>query len=264
MDFREMFRAAEQKAGRLTEMLVDIIRIDTSNPPGSGYEAMVDYLAPLLDGAGLESVMVVVPEDRWRKVPLPFEGGSASMSSGKPPLSIYAHMDVVPAGTGWTLDPFEGVVKDGKVFGRGAIDMKGAIPPVVVALELIRELGLEPRFDLRVLFTTDEETGIDPGALYLAENGFFKPPVLHLEGGAQAPVMFAANAGSLGAKIRSFGREAHSGLSSAGINALEEAVPVLDELIALKREVEERESAYPALPLRICPRPVCARPSTST
>lgn len=74
MDFREMFRAAEQKAGRLTEMLVDIIRIDTSNPPGSGYEAMVDYLAPLLDGAGLESVMVVVPEDRWRKVPLPFEG----------------------------------------------------------------------------------------------------------------------------------------------------------------------------------------------
>jgi succinyl-diaminopimelate desuccinylase len=259
MGIDEVFKAVEDQAGRLERMLVDIIRIDTSVPPGNNYAAMVDNLQPLLEAAGLSCERVLVPEERWRRSALPLEGERvnliATMSSGKPPLSIYAHMDVVPAGTGWTVDPFAGVVKDGVVFGRGAVDMKGSIPPVVVALEIIRDLGLETRFDPRLLLCTDEELGTDPGALYLAERGYFTAPVLHLEGGAQGPAMFAANAGFTRAQVTSTGREAHSGMSFMGINALEEAVPAIEELMDLKRVVEKRESAFPSLPVPDAPSP---------
>ncbi|MCJ7653511.1 MAG: ArgE/DapE family deacylase [Actinobacteria bacterium] len=234
-------------------MLSDIIRIDTSVPPGRNYPEMADYLEPLLEQAGLRTERVVVPEEEWRKIPLPLEGERvnlvAAMDSGKPPVSIYAHMDVVPAGVGWTVEPFEGKVINGEVYGRGAVDMKGTIPPAVVALEVIGELGLEPRFDVRVLLCTDEEIGIDPGAAYLARNGYFKPPIIHLEGGGQGPAMIAANAGSLKATVTTIGREVHSGFSFLGINALEEAIPVMQELMELKRRVEVRESSFPSLPL---------------
>jgi len=255
----EVFRLVEANADRLEHMLLDIIRIDTSVPPGNSYPQIVEYLQPLLEGAGMSCERVVVPEERWRKIPLPLDGERvnlvATASTGKPPLSIYAHLDVVPAGTGWTVEPFGGVVKDGIVFGRGAIDMKGTIPPVVVAFEIINELGLELRFEPRVLLCTDEELGIVPGALYLAEQGYFEAPILHLEGGAQSPVMFAANAGFLGATVTSTGREAHSGMSFMGINAFEEALPVIEELMELKHVVEKRQSAYLALPLPDVPSP---------
>jgi succinyl-diaminopimelate desuccinylase len=259
MDFQEVFQAVEAQADRLAGMLSDLIKIDTSVPPGSEYPRMLDYLEPLLAAAGLQTKRVVVPEERWRAIPLPLEGERvnlvATLASGKPPVSIYAHMDVVPAGEGWTVDPFGGEIRDGEIFGRGAVDMKGSIPPVVVALEVMKKLGLEPRFDVTVLLCTDEEVGIDPGAAYLAELGYFEPPILHLEGGGQGPAMIAANAGSLKVTITVYGREVHSGLSFFGINALEEAIPVMQELADLKRVVEKRESSFDSFPLPGIPSP---------
>lgn len=257
MDYEPLFKAAEGYADRLASMLSDLIKIDTSIPPGKNYATMVDYLEPLLDGAGFKCERVLVPEDRWKKIPLDLEGPRVNLvgklGNGKPPLSIYAHMDVVPAGNGWSVPPFEGIIKDGKVYGRGAVDMKGSIPPVIVALEILRDFENEPDFDIRFCLCTDEEIGIDPGAAYLAEKGYFIPPIIHLEGGGQGPAMVAANSGVLHAVIRVVGREAHSGLSFTGINALEESVNVLVELKRLKETVETRKSTYPALPLRGTP-----------
>ncbi len=256
MDVVAVLEEVEARAGRLEAMLVDLIRIDTSVPPGRNYPEIVDYLEPLLEAAGLECERVVVPEKRWRRIPLPLEGERVNLvgrapggGRGNPPLSIYAHLDVVPAGGGWTVEPFRGTVREGEIIGRGAVDMKGTIPPVVVALELIRELGLRTRYDARILFTTDEEVGVEPGARFLSENGYFEPPVLHLEGGAQDPVMTAAFAGSLDATIKVTGRQVHTGLDWSGVNALEESVPILEELLSLKKEVERRESSYPSFPV---------------
>ena len=260
MEAKKVFEVIEGRADRLAGMLSDIIRIDTSVPPGDGYARMVEYLEPLLKAAGLETERVVVPEERWRSIPLPLEGERVNLvarwaAAGKPPASIYAHMDVVPAGDGWTVDPFGGEISAGKVFGRGAIDMKGSIPPAVVAFEVMRELGLEPAFEASLLLCTDEETGVDPGAAYLAELGYFKPPIIHLEGGGQAPAMISANAGCLKAVITVTGREVHSGLGFLGINAIEESIPVMEELMELKREVEKRESVFDSFPLAGMPSP---------
>lgn len=260
MDTKKVFEVIEGKADLLARMLSDIIKIDTSVPPGDGYARMVEYLEPLLRAAGMETERVVVPEARWRSIPLPLEGERVNLvasraASGKPAASIYAHMDVVPAGDGWTVDPFGGEISGGRVFGRGAIDMKGSIPPAVVAFEVMRALGLEPRFDVNLLLCTDEETGIDPGAAYLAELGFFKPPILHLEGGGQGPAMISANVGCLKAVITVKGREVHSGLGFLGVNAIEESIPVMLELMKLKREVEKRESVFDSFPLPGMPSP---------
>jgi len=252
MDVEMVFKAVEDKADLMAKMLSDLIRIDTTVPPGRNYPELVGFVEPLLERAGFRTETVIVPEEEWRRIPLPLEGERmnlvAYMDSGKPPVSIYAHMDVVPAGTGWTVEPFAGKIENGEVYGRGAVDMKGTIPPAVVAMEVIKELGLEPRFDVRLLLCTDEEIGIDPGAAYLAREGYFKPPIIHLEGGGQGPVMTSANAGSLKATITTIGREVHSGLSFMGINALEEMLPVIQELMDLKRRVELRESSFSSFP----------------
>ena len=255
----DVFARIERASDRLAELLVELIRIDTSVPPGNNYPAFVDHVEPLLQAAGMTCERVIVPEERWRKIDLPLEGArvnlSARLGSGKPPLTIYAHMDVVPAGDGWTVDPFAGIFEDGMVTGRGAIDMKGCIPPAIVALEIIKEMGLEPAWDITFLLCTDEEIGIDPGARYLAEQGYFKPPVLHLEGGGQGPMMAGANAGSLKATITVTGRSIHVGLGFLGINALEESLPVMEELMKLKASVEKRESTFVSYPIGGIPSP---------
>ncbi|HEY5493602.1 MAG TPA: ArgE/DapE family deacylase [Candidatus Anoxymicrobiaceae bacterium] len=259
MDHRDAFAHVEKASDRLAQMLAELIRIDTSVPPGDNYPAFVDHVEPLLRSAGMETERVVVPEERWRRIGLPLEGERVNLAgrhgSGKPPLTIYAHMDVVPAGPGWTADPFAGIIRDGIVTGRGAIDMKGCIPPVIVACETIKEMGLEPAWDITFLLCTDEEIGIDPGALYLAEQGYFKPPVLHLEGGGQGPMMAGANAGSLKAAITVTGRSIHVGLGFLGINALEQSIPVMEELMRLKADVEKRESKYVSYPIPGIPSP---------
>lgn len=259
MDTEAVFKEVEGKAARMADLLKQLIRVDTSVPPGKNYGVLLDVVEPLLSTAGLSTKRVVVPEERWRRIPLPLEGERANLvastESGKPPVSIYAHIDVVPAEAGWTVDPFGGIERDGKIIGRGAIDMKGTIPPVIVALETIASLGLEPRFDISVLLCADEEIGIDPGAQYLAEQGYFKPPIIHLEGGGQGPMMAVANGGSLKATVGVTGRSIHAGLGYFGINALEESIPVMEELMRLKAVVEKRESRYPSYPLPGMPSP---------
>lgn len=257
MNFPTIRQEVEARRDRLTGLLRDLIRIDTSVPPGDGYEHFVDFVEPVFTGIGLKTERVVVPEATWKKIGQPLKGKRvnlvATMENGKPPLSIYAHMDVVPAGTGWTVPAFEGVIEKDRVIGRGAIDMKGTIPPVIVALEVMKDLGIEPRFDPRVLLCTDEEVGIEPGVKYLAENGYVKAPILHLEGGGQAPLMAAANTGSLMVTITFTGRPIHVGLGFLGINALEGSVPVMEELMKIKTEIEKRRSNYPSYPLRGMP-----------
>jgi succinyl-diaminopimelate desuccinylase len=92
-----------------------------------------------------------------------------------------SHIDVVPAGAGWTVDPFAGEVRDGKVFGRGACDMKGGLAASVIAVEAW--LAVNPQFHgaVEISGTVDEESGGYGGVAHLARNGYFsKPRVDHV------------------------------------------------------------------------------------
>ncbi|MEK4486780.1 dipeptidase PepV [Psychrobacillus sp. FSL H8-0484] len=85
--------------------------------------------------------------------------GHIEMGDGEEILGILCHVDVVPEGKGWTYPPFEGVVADDKVYGRGAIDDKGPTIAAWMAMKLVKEAGIELSKKVRLIIGTDEESG---------------------------------------------------------------------------------------------------------
>ena len=126
--------------------------------------------------------------------------------------------------------------------------MKGAMVCLILALQIIEKLNITPRYNVRVMNCTDEEIGSEPGVKYLAEQGYVKGTVFCMEG-ITSPMIIVGCAGALNVIVESIGRSCHSGMNFMGINALEESIPIMVELIELKKEVEVRESKdIPGLP----------------
>ena len=85
--------------------------------------------------------------------------GYAEIGAGKDIIGIAGHLDIVPAGEGWSTDPFTLTEKDGKLFGRGVSDDKGAVVAALYAMKLVREMGVPMKKRVRLLLGTNEETG---------------------------------------------------------------------------------------------------------
>jgi succinyl-diaminopimelate desuccinylase len=163
----------------------------------------------------------------------------------------------VPPGAGWTRSPLVLTREDRRLYGRGTADMKGAIAAVLAALRAAWNTGIPLRFDPTLLFCTDEEGGLYPGARHLAELGLIEGHILNFNGGA-APRIWAGCFGSVDIAVTVHGRGAHSGDPGQGINALEESIPLLNALAALKAKVEKRASTMPSPP-HFDGRPLTAR-----
>lgn len=253
MDFAEAFLRVEQERDYLIDILRAIIGVDTTIPPGENYEELVGILEAELRVFGFETRRVTVPEEKIRLIPEPLSGERINLvgvlENGKPRSTFYAHMDVVPVDDPWSEDPFAGTVKDGKLYGRGAVDMKGSIACFLGAAKVIHEMGLEPHSQMECCFCTDEEVGVYPGARYLAEEGYFSNHLVWGELGSIEPVVLIGSAGSARANITAVGKSCHSGMNWMGVNAIEEFIPVMQTLMDLKSDVEKRESHLPSLPL---------------
>jgi len=147
----------------VVEILQNLIRFRTINPPGNERKAIL-WIKKLFENAGLEGHLYASDENRPNLlVRIP------GKKRGKP-LLIYGHVDVVPVeGQEWDVDPFAGIVKDGYVWGRGALDMKGPLAIYITSLlRSYREKTLAG--DVIFLALSDEEGGGDYGARYMVEN----------------------------------------------------------------------------------------------
>lgn len=143
------------------KILSELIKIDTSNPPGNE-TAAARYLAGLLQEAGIACEIIESAEGRGSLI--------ARFGSGPKKLLFVSHLDVVPAGGDWDFEPFSGEIKDGMVYGRGAIDCKDlAAAQVCAALRLAGE-GIAMNGELIIAATADEEQGGGHGAGYLVEH----------------------------------------------------------------------------------------------
>jgi succinyl-diaminopimelate desuccinylase len=253
MDYAKAFQAVEANRDYIVNTLRRLIQIDTSVPPGLNYDKIADALEPDFAEFGFETERVIIPEEKVKEIPYDLKGPRVNLVArklvGKEPVSVYGHIDVVPIEEGWKVDPFAGIVEDDTFYGRGSSDMKGSIACMMGALKVMHELSLEPKFDIHCMFCTDEEIGVYPGIYHLALNDYIKGHILNLELGAQEPIIMQACEGSLNVFITGIGKSCHSGMNFMGINALEEMVPIFNELIALKRKVETRESKIPSFPL---------------
>lgn len=88
-----------------------------------------------------------------------YYAGHAEYGQGDELIGLLVHIDIVPAGDGWTVDPFAGVIQDGKLFGRGSLDDKGPAAALIYALAAIKESGVKLNRRVRIIFGTNEETG---------------------------------------------------------------------------------------------------------
>ena len=260
MKLDQAFRLIEEREDALVGTLRDIIRFDNSVPPGRNYDALVDYLEPRFAGVGMDTQRVVVPEEKLAAIPFDLEGPRVNLVStwrtGLEPVTVYAHMDTVPVEEEWKHDPFGGEVEDGKLYGRGVTDMKGSIATLLTALEVMKELGLQPRYEIISTVCTDEEIGGYPGVYHLAKEGLVRGHVLCMEGFQDPKLCFwLASAGMIDVTITTKGKSCHSGMNFLGVNALEAMVPILEELLILKEEVESRESEIPSFPMPGAPSP---------
>jgi succinyl-diaminopimelate desuccinylase len=231
--------------------LAHLISADTSFPPGAGYAAFADLLETMFAPLGFSFRRVVVPEELWSAKDGQTYGARvnliAARHTGKPICSIYFHVDAVPAGDGWTKPPLALTQEGARLYGRGTADMKGTIAATLAALRTLALTGVELAYDPVLLFCTDEEGGLYPGVRYLAEQGLIEGHVLCFNGGA-APRIWAGCFGSLDLAVRVVGRAAHSGDQGDGINALEEALPILAALKDLQSRVQTRTSHLPPPP----------------
>ena len=237
------------------EFIIDVMKklleVDTTVPSHDTYSTFVALLESYYRRWGFHCERVILPPEKAARIRPEVTGDRinlvASRNTGKPPCCIYAHMDTVPIGSGWKHNPFGEVAGD-RIYGRGAVDMKGSIGSLFLALETISRLNIELRCDVRAMMCSDEELGVYPGSRYLAEQGYFKGELVWLEAGMQAPVRLQGSVGDLEIVVKAIGKASHSGMNYLGINAVEAMVPVMDELLKLKEIVERRRSGMPVLP----------------
>src|SRR5438874_5930713 len=151
----------------VVQLCRDLIRIDTTNTGDlatcAGERAAAEYVAGLLDEVGLAPEIRESAPGR-ASVVARFEGTDPSRGA----LLVHGHLDVVPAEPAeWSVHPFSGEIRDGYVWGRGAVDMKDFDAMVLAVVRDWRRRGVRPPRDLVLAFTADEEAGSDYGARYL-------------------------------------------------------------------------------------------------
>jgi acetylornithine deacetylase/succinyl-diaminopimelate desuccinylase-like protein len=226
-------RAALER--RTTELLQRLIRFDTVNPPGNEAAAQ-EWLRGLLEAAGFECELLAAVPGRPNLV--------ARLPSGSdgPVLCLLGHVDTVLADPAeWSVDPWSAELRDGCVWGRGAVDMKGQVAAeVATALALVEEGWRPEAGELMLVFTADEETGAAEGAQWLCrEHPDRVRADLVVNEGAGAVIEYAgrrvypvcvAEKGVFRFTVTTAGRAGHASVPRIGDNALGKLAPVLSAL----------------------------------
>jgi succinyl-diaminopimelate desuccinylase len=220
-----LLQRIESRRDELTALTQALIRIPTINPPGDAYEACAHFVGERLAkrGFAVEYVRALGAPGDSNTHPRVNVIARYIGNAGGDCVHFNSHIDVVEVGGGWTVDPFKGVVKDGKVFGRGACDMKGGLASSIIACEALIESGLPLPGVLEISGTVDEESGGFAGVGYLAERGYFsKPRVQHVIIPEPLGVdrICLGHRGVFWAEVETKGRIAHGSMPFLGDSAI--------------------------------------------
>jgi len=166
----------------------------------------------------------------------------ASYGGGTPTLYFHGHYDVVPgAGNG----QFGARLKSGKLFGRGSADMKGGLAAMLYAVRILKLCGVSLNGKVGITIVPDEETGGKYGSCYLLEKEVLgKDGVGMLSPEPTSGAIWNANRGALSLLVKVKGKSVHAILQHEGVNAFEQMVTVVNELMRLKSQVEARRTSF--------------------
>lgn len=208
------------------KILEDLVAIKSVN---ENEIEVATYLKKLFEEHGIEATIVPVTATRVNLV--------AEIGSGSPVLGISGHMDVVSPGdvSKWSTDPFVLTEKDGKLYGRGANDMKSGLAALAIAMIDIKENDSLQKGSIRFMATTGEEVG-GAGAKKLYEEGYMNDVNTLIVAEPSQDVIVYSHKGSLNFKVTSKGKEAHSALPQLGYNAID---PLAEFITKVNAEVRD-------------------------
>jgi len=232
----------------------DLIRIPTVNPPGDLYEECAHVIGDMLARCRFEVEYHAAEglAEHTRTHPRINVVGTRRGRSLRPLVHLNGHFDVVPAGAGWTVDPFGGAVRDGRIWGRGSCDMKAGIAAAVFAAEAIRRAGVELHGSVEISGTVDEESGGFAGVAWLARHGRLsadRTDFAIIPEPLDVDRICIGHRGVYWFEVLTKGRIAHGSMPFQGVNAVEHMGRLLDRLHTdLQPRLAARTTAMPVVP----------------
>ncbi len=220
--FEEIDRAADE----IVDFAARLIRIPTVNPPGDEYEACADLIASELR-FHRATVDVLPAEGRAEHTathPRINVIGRYDGTTLAKAVHLNGHFDVVPPGDGWTMDPFCGEVRDGRLYGRGACDMKAGLAAAVFAAVAIRRAGVPHAAPIEISGTVDEESGGFAGVAWLAERGWIdrdRTSAVIIPEPFGVDRICVGHRGVYWFEVVAHGRIAHGSMPFLGVSAIE-------------------------------------------
>ncbi len=212
----------------LVDLTIQLVQTPTENPPGNEKGA-AQFLKSILPKMGFKVKILLSPKERWNII------AEKRWGKGGRTLILNGHLDVVPAGdpSQWKYLPFQGKLYKGRIYGRGASDMKSGIASFIHALSMIDRSEISLHQGAVILhLVSDEESHGHQGMGFLTQRGGIQgdaalvgePTDLH-------PVI--AHKGALWLRISTFGKSAHSAKPHWGVNAIEKMIKLMDRLNSL-------------------------------
>jgi len=249
-----LFRIIETRREEMVELAQDLIRFPTINPPGEAYQPCAEYIGRRLQARGFAVEYVRAsgtPGDTERYPRINVVARREGSAAG-PCVHFNGHIDVVQTGAGWTMDPFAALVRDGKVYGRGACDMKGGLAAAIIAAEALIDSGAKLPGTIEISGTVDEESGGYGGVHYLAERGWFSQPrVDHviIPEPLNVDRVCIGHRGVWWAEIATHGRMAHGSMPFLGDCAVRHMNAFIDRLETdLYPKLAARRTDMPVVP----------------
>nr|MDO8134172.1 ArgE/DapE family deacylase [Candidatus Njordarchaeum guaymaensis] len=264
--------------GESIRFLQEMISARSENPPGNydqivnavesrmkklGIEAKVIECIPKADADALLSIdEFAIEAKQWLKQgQLPGELlfllsltskrktiiGRLKGKTKKPTLILNAHMDTVPKGDGWTVDPFAGLVKNGRIYGRGSNDNKGGIAITLTAAEALINSDIELNGNLDFVYTADEEIGSWSGIGFALNKGLVSGDACLCTDGYTDSIVSSFN-GFFPSIITVQGKGVHGTLPTHGVNAIEKMTKIINIYKEVEKNLHETKSKYPTSP----------------
>lgn len=223
---------------RLIKLTQKLIQINSQNPPGNEAE-IVRFIKKYLENFGLSVKVYEFSKDRPNIV-----GLLKSENLKAKTILISPHLDTVPVGRNWKLPPFSGLIKDNKIYGRGATDCKGNLAVSIEALNSIIEDRIKIKNNVLFAATADEEAGSDLGLIPLLKKNILKADYALILDSDEFEIVIAQK-GLIHFKVSISGRSAHGAYPWRGLNAIDNASAIIQDLKSYRFNCSKHNLLHP-------------------
>ncbi len=249
-----VLREIDAAQDELVDFCARLVRVPSVNPPGDCYTECAHVLGDELARFGFD-VAYHAAEGRPEHTaahPRVNVVGRLRGARDRPRVHLNGHLDVVPPGDGWSVDPFAAVLRDGRLIGRGTADMKGGIAAAVYAVAALGRAGVELGGSIDLSGTVDEESGGHAGVAWLCEQGIISnahtdfaiiPEPLNPDR------VCIGHRGVYWFRVVAHGRIAHGSMPFLGSSAIDQVAHVVERVrTELVPALQARETAMPVVP----------------